>query len=80
MGTNLYLGMGLNLYRYASVGIGLNLYPSVGMGLSLYPSVRMGFLMGIIFLYVHGYGFVVSSGYVSVAILRCSRGSGLGCH
>lgn len=42
-----------------------------GMGTNLYPSAGMGFLTGVFFLRGHGFGLVVPSGYIPVAILRC---------
>jgi hypothetical protein len=41
-----------------------------GMGINLYPSAGMGFLTGVFFLRGHGYGLVLPSGYVPVAILN----------
>jgi hypothetical protein len=40
-----------------------------GMDTNLYPSAGMGFLTDVFFLRGHGYGLVVPSGYVPVAIL-----------
>ena len=42
-----------------------------GMGTNMYPSAGMGFLAGVFFLRGHGYGLVVPSGYVPVAIWIC---------
>ena len=39
-----------------------------GMGVYLYPSAGMGFLTGMFSLRGHGYGLVIPSGYVPVAI------------